>query len=146
MVPLPLRIRAGIRATRTTVSSGLCASAAGDSYAVFVRSFTWSVHSTITCRTTLRNAGSSMLRVCRVRWWQRRTRKRGPLYSTFMMLWADQSAVHVVAPDFHLPACHVNVQVPPSQIKPVRSAVRLFFTFYASVRPETVYKIPLEWN
>lgn len=57
------------------------------------------------------------------------------LYSTFITPWADQSAAHIVEPDFHLPACY-NVQPPPPG--PNKAAAfsdeTLFFMFYSSPR------------
>ncbi|KAJ6556618.1 hypothetical protein DFH09DRAFT_1491242 [Mycena vulgaris] len=55
------------------------------------------------------------------------------LYSIFVTPWADQSAGHAVEPNFYLPVCHASVQAPPSQVEPVRSATRLFFTFYSGI-------------
>ncbi|KII91068.1 hypothetical protein PLICRDRAFT_80682, partial [Plicaturopsis crispa FD-325 SS-3] len=59
----------------------------------------------------------------------------GNLYSTFITPWADQSAAHIVEPDFHLPACY-NVQPPPPG--PNKAAAfsdeTLFFMFYSNPR------------
>ncbi|KAK2465287.1 hypothetical protein APHAL10511_002641 [Amanita phalloides] len=60
----------------------------------------------------------------------------GNLYSTFITPWADQSAAHIVEPDFRLPSCYASVQAPPPG--PVKAAAfsdeTLFFMFYSSPR------------
>ncbi|TFK40477.1 hypothetical protein BDQ12DRAFT_679493 [Crucibulum laeve] len=60
----------------------------------------------------------------------------GNLYSTFITPWADQSAAHIVEPDFHLPACYLSVQAqPPGPAKASAfSDETLFFMFYSSPR------------
>ncbi|KAJ3829331.1 NOT2 family protein [Lentinula raphanica] len=59
----------------------------------------------------------------------------GSLYSTFITPWDDQSAAHIVEPDFHLPACY-NVQAPPPGPAKVTafSDETLFFMFYSTPR------------
>ncbi|KAF9483404.1 hypothetical protein BDN70DRAFT_873916 [Pholiota conissans] len=60
----------------------------------------------------------------------------GNLYSTFITPWADQSAARTVEPDFHLPACYINVQAPPPGPQKAQqfSDETLFFMFYSSPR------------
>ncbi|KAJ7719932.1 hypothetical protein B0H16DRAFT_1739111 [Mycena metata] len=60
----------------------------------------------------------------------------GNLYSTFITPWADQSAAHVVEPEFHLPACYASVHAPPPGPSKASafSDETLFFMFYSSAR------------
>ncbi|KAI5896245.1 uncharacterized protein SCHCODRAFT_02614346 [Schizophyllum commune H4-8] len=56
----------------------------------------------------------------------------GPLYSTFITPWADQSAAHSVEPEFHLPSCYaVNAPPPGPQKAQAFSEETLFYMFYA---------------
>jgi CCR4-NOT transcription complex subunit 2 len=58
------------------------------------------------------------------------------LYSTFITPWADSSAAHAIEPDFHIPACYVNVNTPPpgSAKAQAFSDETLLYMFYACPR------------